>query len=336
LPRSGLLGPPKSLLDPLALLGLALGMLGSIRCQHLKLALGSSDRVLAFADLASRFNLCRAQGTTELTCAYAATTPGIEPEHGPERQRDQSDDLGAVERCGSRADDKQQREADRRVLRERAAELNAQLLIRRREHLRVALERPAPYLPLRPRRQRHPARTRASAERPAPACALATRPPRPPTRSTRPRSPQHSPALTRDLNRSRRYSVSSVAQAGSQAGKASRVAHWRLAVANQFVPALMLVALREFFALQAELERQSEHGDDAPLATADVARVIAFLGALAVGGAWSFGGLAAVGCWLVTGRGPGGQLLASGFESGAGGRHGLQTLVAQSRRAASD
>jgi hypothetical protein len=146
LPRSGLLGPPKSLLDPLALLGLALGMLGSIRCQHLKLALGSSDRVLAFADLASRFNLCRAQGSTELTCAYAATTPGIEPEHGPERQRDQSDDLGAVERCGSRADDKQQREADRRVLRERAAELNAQLLIRRREHLRVALERPAPYL----------------------------------------------------------------------------------------------------------------------------------------------------------------------------------------------
>jgi conjugative relaxase-like TrwC/TraI family protein len=37
-------------------------------------------------------------------------------------------------------------EAERRVLRERAAELNAQLSIRRREHLRVALERPAPYL----------------------------------------------------------------------------------------------------------------------------------------------------------------------------------------------
>jgi hypothetical protein len=32
------------------------------------------------------------------------------------------------------------------VLRERAAELEAQLSIRRREHLRVALERPAPYV----------------------------------------------------------------------------------------------------------------------------------------------------------------------------------------------
>jgi conjugative relaxase-like TrwC/TraI family protein len=37
-------------------------------------------------------------------------------------------------------------EAERRVLRERAAELTAQLSTRRREHLRVALERPAPYL----------------------------------------------------------------------------------------------------------------------------------------------------------------------------------------------
>jgi hypothetical protein len=37
-------------------------------------------------------------------------------------------------------------EAERRALRERAAELNAQLSDRRREHLRVALERPAPYL----------------------------------------------------------------------------------------------------------------------------------------------------------------------------------------------
>ena len=35
---------------------------------------------------------------------------------------------------------------DRRELRERAAELNTQLSRRRREHLRVALERPAPYL----------------------------------------------------------------------------------------------------------------------------------------------------------------------------------------------
>ena len=83
------------------------------------------------------------------------------------------------------------------------------------------------------------------------------------------------------------------------------MAHWRLAVANQFVPVLTLLAFREFFALQAEVERQSEHGDDAPLTTADAAKVIAFLAALSVGGAWSFGGLAAVGCWLVTGRGPG-------------------------------
>jgi conjugative relaxase-like TrwC/TraI family protein len=37
-------------------------------------------------------------------------------------------------------------EAERRALRERAAELNAQLSTRRREHLRVALERPARYL----------------------------------------------------------------------------------------------------------------------------------------------------------------------------------------------
>jgi conjugative relaxase-like TrwC/TraI family protein len=37
-------------------------------------------------------------------------------------------------------------DAKRRALRERAAELNAQLSTRRREHLRVALERPAPYL----------------------------------------------------------------------------------------------------------------------------------------------------------------------------------------------
>jgi hypothetical protein len=37
-------------------------------------------------------------------------------------------------------------EAERRVLRERAAELNAQLSSRHREHLRLVLERPAPYL----------------------------------------------------------------------------------------------------------------------------------------------------------------------------------------------
>jgi hypothetical protein len=37
-------------------------------------------------------------------------------------------------------------DAERSALRERAAELNAQLSTRRRDHLRVALERPAPYL----------------------------------------------------------------------------------------------------------------------------------------------------------------------------------------------
>ena len=37
-------------------------------------------------------------------------------------------------------------EAERRVLRERAAELETQLSIRRREHVHDALERPAPYL----------------------------------------------------------------------------------------------------------------------------------------------------------------------------------------------
>jgi hypothetical protein len=42
--------------------------------------------------------------------------------------------------------DHAQWQAERRVLRERAAELNAQLSSRRREHLRDALERPAPYL----------------------------------------------------------------------------------------------------------------------------------------------------------------------------------------------
>jgi hypothetical protein len=42
--------------------------------------------------------------------------------------------------------DRAQWDAERRALRERAAELNAQLSTRRREHLCVALERPAPYL----------------------------------------------------------------------------------------------------------------------------------------------------------------------------------------------
>ena len=46
----------------------------------------------------------------------------------------------------SRIPDRTAWEAERRALRERAAEIDAQLSSRRREHLRVALERPAPYL----------------------------------------------------------------------------------------------------------------------------------------------------------------------------------------------
>jgi hypothetical protein len=42
--------------------------------------------------------------------------------------------------------DRAQWDAERRALRERAADLNAQLSKRRQEHLRVALERPAAYL----------------------------------------------------------------------------------------------------------------------------------------------------------------------------------------------
>jgi hypothetical protein len=42
--------------------------------------------------------------------------------------------------------DRAEWETERRVLRERAAELEAELSIRRREHLRFALDRPAPYL----------------------------------------------------------------------------------------------------------------------------------------------------------------------------------------------
>jgi Mrp family chromosome partitioning ATPase len=45
-----------------------------------------------------------------------------------------------------RIPDRAECEAEHRALRERAAELNAQLSSRRREHLRVALERPAAYL----------------------------------------------------------------------------------------------------------------------------------------------------------------------------------------------
>jgi chromosome segregation ATPase len=55
----------------------------------------------------------------------------------------------AVERernLASSVPDRAEWDAERRALRERAAELDAQLSSRRREHLRVALERPAPYL----------------------------------------------------------------------------------------------------------------------------------------------------------------------------------------------
>ena len=73
-------------------------------------------------------------------------------ERALERQRlklTEGEIAAAAERERNLADrlpDRGQWEAERRVLRERAAELEAQLSIRRREHLRVALERPAPYL----------------------------------------------------------------------------------------------------------------------------------------------------------------------------------------------
>jgi hypothetical protein len=73
-------------------------------------------------------------------------------ERALERQRlklAEEEIAAAVERernLASSIPDRTAWEAERRVLRERAAELDAQLSSRRREHLRVALERPAPYL----------------------------------------------------------------------------------------------------------------------------------------------------------------------------------------------
>jgi conjugative relaxase-like TrwC/TraI family protein len=73
-------------------------------------------------------------------------------ERAVERQRLKLAEAGiaaAAERERDLADrlpDRAEWETERRVLRERAAELNAQLSIRRREHLRLVLERPAPYL----------------------------------------------------------------------------------------------------------------------------------------------------------------------------------------------
>ena len=73
-------------------------------------------------------------------------------ERALERQRlklTEGEIAAAAERERNLADrlpDRAEWETERRVLRERAAELNAQLSNRRREHLRVALERPAAYL----------------------------------------------------------------------------------------------------------------------------------------------------------------------------------------------
>jgi hypothetical protein len=53
---------------------------------------------------------------------------------------------GGERKLASNVPDRAAWEAERRALRERAAELDAQLSSRRCEHLRVALERPAPYL----------------------------------------------------------------------------------------------------------------------------------------------------------------------------------------------
>ena len=73
-------------------------------------------------------------------------------ERGWERQRlklAEGEIAAAAKRERNLADrlpDRADWEAERRVLRERAAEIDAQLSSRRREHLRVALQRPAPYL----------------------------------------------------------------------------------------------------------------------------------------------------------------------------------------------
>jgi hypothetical protein len=61
--------PPKGPLCPFAFVIVALGLSGGIRCQRLQFALGRPDRVLAFAQLASRFGLCPTEGSLEFTCA---------------------------------------------------------------------------------------------------------------------------------------------------------------------------------------------------------------------------------------------------------------------------
>jgi hypothetical protein len=93
-----------------------------------------------------------------------------------------------------------------------------------------------------------------------------------------------------------------------------------LAVINQFAPALAVLAIRELIQLGAErdsaaarLEAGSGEPNQCESSTgADAARLLGSLTALTVGGVWSCGGLGAVMWWLVTGRGPGGLLLATG------------------------
>ena len=102
-------------------------------------------------------------------------------------------------------------EAERRVLRERAAELNAQLSTRRREHLRVALERPAPTsrkrwaLSLTSRALAAPGSKPPRASRPT---ASTTPSPTPATHSDHPRATQreraHWQRAHHDLQRAQR------------------------------------------------------------------------------------------------------------------------------------
>jgi hypothetical protein len=109
------------------------------------------------------------------------------------------------------------------------------------------------------------------------------------------------------------------------------MARWRLALVNQCLSSLMLLAFREFSLLRGELERRLETTDPGheSLATRDAARFDALFAALTVGATWSLPSGAAIGCWLVAGRGPGGRLLASDSGSGAAGRRGLRTLLAE-------
>ena len=158
----------------------------------------------------------------------APPRPADSAERALERQRlklAEGEIAAAAERernLAHRVPDRAAWEAGRLMLRERAAELNAQLSSCRREHLRVALERPAAYLterlgalPDQPRARRtwqqaaarieayrfdHTVTDEGDALGPPPsdkrrARALATRPTRPPTRSARPWSADRPPVL---------------------------------------------------------------------------------------------------------------------------------------------